>query len=399
MSEMLDRSEQEVILVVDDMPDNLELMSELLLQHYRVKVANNGAQALRIAAAAPQPDLILLDVMMPALDGYEVCRRLKAEPATRNIPVVFLTARSEVADEQHGFDLGANDYITKPISPPILLARVRAQLQLKAAADYLRDKSEYLELEVKRRTREIQNLHDATLEAMAHLADTRDNPCGHHLTRIELFIRVLAGALARQVPALTAELNEEHIALLGKSALLHDIGKLSIPDRILLNPAALAGADLELMRSHTRAGRDAIERAERRLGGSASYLTLAKEIAYSHHERWDGSGYPEGLRGAQIPLSARLMALADCYDELTSRHPYRASLGPAEAVAQIGAASGTHFDPQVVLAFLEVAGTFALIAERHADNAAALGGGLQRLEESLAESIELTPPPTLFHQR
>ncbi|UVE18368.1 two-component system response regulator [Pseudomonas sp. LS44] len=392
MSDMLDRPEQEVILVVDDVPDNLELMSELLLNYYRVKVANSGANALRIAELHPQPDLVLLDVMMPGMDGYEVCRRLKANPATQDIPVIFLTARSELADEQHGFDLGASDYITKPISPPILLARVRAQLQLKAAADYLRDKSEYLELEVRRRTRELQNLHDATLEAMAQLADTRDNPCGQHLTRIELYMRVLAAALARQVPALTEAFSEEYIGLLGKSALLHDIGKLAIPDRILLSPAPLAGADLELMHSHTRAGRDAIERAERKLGGSASYLTLAKEIAYSHHERWDGGGFPEGLRGEQIPLAARLMALADCYDELTSRHPYRPSLSADEATAQVSAASGTHFDPQVVLAFLEVAATFALIAERHADNAAARDSGLQRLEESLAESIELTSP-------
>ena len=158
MVEMLDRPEQELILVVDDNPDNLQLISELLLDRYRLKVAGNGAKALRIAQGSPRPDLILLDIMMPEMDGYEVCRRLKAEPQTRDIPLIFLTAKSEVAAEQRGFDLGAADYITKPISPPILLARVRAQLQLKAATDYLRDKSEYLELEVKRRTRDIQRL-------------------------------------------------------------------------------------------------------------------------------------------------------------------------------------------------------------------------------------------------
>ncbi|MBM7062842.1 two-component system response regulator [Pseudomonas sp. UL073] len=395
MHSILDRGEQEIILLVDDMPDNLELLSDLLLDRYRVRAASSGAKALSIAASQPQPDLILLDVMMPELDGYEVCRQLKANPVTRNIPVIFLTARSEMADEQHGFDLGAADYITKPISPPILLARVRAQLQLKAATDYLRDKSEYLELEVKRRTREIQRLHDATLETMAQLADTRDNPCGQHLLRIELYMRVLAAALARQVPALSEMFNEEHIRMLGKSALLHDIGKLTIPDRILLNPAPLSEADQALMRTHPIAGRDAIERAERRLGGAVSYLTLAKEIAYCHHERWDGSGYPQGLRGEQIPLSARLMAVADCYDELTSRHPYRPQYTPDEAVAQISAASGTHFDPQVVLAFLEVAERFAAIAGRYADNAEALGVGLERLEASLAENIELSEPPGL----
>lgn len=393
MNSILDRSEQEIVLVVDDLPDNLELLSDLLLDRYRVRAASSGAKALAIARSAPQPDLILLDVMMPELDGYEVCRQLKADPATRNIPVIFLTARGEMAEEQRGFDLGAADYITKPISPPLLLARVRAQLQLKAATDYLRDKSEYLELEVKRRTREIQRLHDATIETMAQLADTRDNPCGQHLVRVELFMRLLASALARQVPALAELIDEEYVRLLGKSALLHDIGKLTIPDRILLSPAPLDEADVEILRRYPIASRDAIERAERRLGGSASYLTLAKQIAYSHHERWDGGGYPQGLRGEQIPLPARLMALANHYDELTSRHPYRSQFSHAEAVAQISAASGTQFDPQVVLAFLEVAERFALVAERHADNDAALGVGLERLETSLAENIELSAPP------
>ncbi|PAU65137.1 two-component system response regulator [Pseudomonas sp. PIC25] len=392
MDTMLDRPDQELILVVDDTPANLDRISGLLLDRYRVKVAGSGEKALHLAAASPQPDLILLDVMMPDMDGYEVCRRLKADPVTAAIPVIFLTAMNQEDDEQHGLDLGAQDYLTKPVSAPILLARVRAQLQLKAAADYLRDKSEYLELEVRRRTREIQALHDALIESMAILADTRDNPDGKHLVRIELYMQALAGALARQVPGLRDELSDERIALLAKSAQLHDIGKLAIPDRLLLSPAPLEGEDLALMQSHTRAGRDALDRAERKLGTETSFLTYAKEIAYCHHERWDGSGYPQGLRGEQIPLSARLLALADYYDELTSRHPYRQSLSSDEAETRIGAASGSHFDPQVVLAFLEVAPQFAEIARTHADSDEAISQELQRMEDSLAENIELSPP-------
>jgi putative two-component system response regulator len=393
MVEMLDRPEQEMILVVDDTPDNLQLISELLIDRYRVKVANNGAKALRIAQGSPAPDLILLDIMMPEMDGYEVCRRLKADPQTCDIPLIFLTAKSEVADEQLGFDLGAADYITKPISPPIVLARVKAQLQLKAATDYLRDKSEYLELEVKRRTRDIQKLQDVTIEAMASLALMRDNPRSRHLQRIERYMTCLAKALARQQPALSGELDAERIAQLGRSAMLHVLGRLTLPDRVLLSHGEPNEADLRLLQEGVTAGRDALERAERKLGGSAGFLCDAKDIVYGQHERWDGKGYPQGLHGEQIPLSARLMALIGHFEELTCQHPYLPRISPAQAVTQIGAASGTRFDPMVVLAFVEATPQFIRIAESLADDAAAVGLELQRLEDSLAESIELTLPP------
>ena len=393
MVEMLDRPEQELILVVDDNPDNLQLISELLLDRYRLKVAGNGAKALRIAQGSPRPDLILLDIMMPEMDGYEVCRRLKAEPQTRDIPLIFLTAKSEVAAEQRGFDLGAVDYSTKPISPPILLARVRAQLQLKAATDYLRDKSEYLELEVKRRTRDIQRLQDVTIEAMASLALMRDNPRSRHLQRIERYMTCLATALARQQPALSGELNEERIAQLGRSAMLHVLGRLTLPDRVLLTHGEPEQSDLRLLQEGVMAGRDALERAERKLGGNAGFLSDAKDIVYGLHERWDGKGYPQGLYGEQIPLSARLMALIIHFEELTCAHPYLPRISAAQAVTQVGAASGTRFDPLVVLAFVEATAEFIHIAESMADDAAAVGMELQRLEDSLAESIELTLPP------
>ncbi|SDH67382.1 response regulator [Pseudomonas panipatensis] len=392
MDSMLDRPEQEVILVVDDQPDNLMLMSELLMGHYQVRVASSGAKALRLAQSEPPPDLVLLDVMMPDMDGYEVCRQLKQDPRTHDIPVIFLTGLVNPKDEQHGLDLGAVDYITKPISPPVTLARIRAQLNLKANADFLRDKNEYLALEVHRRTRQLQAVQDATLEAMATLCDLRDNPHSQHLLRIELYMRLLAGALAQRQGA-GGELSVESIELLARSAQLHDIGKVAVPDRVLLNPGQLDEADSLLMQSHTKVGRDALAAAEQRLGAPAEFLRYAKEIAYSHHERWDGSGYPEGLRGEQIPLSARLLALIDSYDELTSQHPYHSPLAPAEAALRILAGSGSYFDPQVAEAFSEVADGFANIATRYADGEEALGSELQRMADALGETIELTPTP------
>jgi putative two-component system response regulator len=180
------------ILVVDDTPDNLSLMRELLKGDYQVQLANGGERALKLAALSPHPDLILLDIMMPGIDGYEVCQRLKADPATRNIPVVFLTAKTEVEDEKKGLEIGAVDYITKPISPPIVLARVKIHLALKAQADFLRDKNDFLEVEVNKRTREVVAIQDVTILAMASLAETRDSDTGNHIRRTQFYVKALA---------------------------------------------------------------------------------------------------------------------------------------------------------------------------------------------------------------
>ncbi|WP_371233159.1 HD domain-containing phosphohydrolase [Pseudomonas sp. QE6] len=391
MDSMLDRPEQELILVVDDQPDNLMLMSELLMDRYQVRVASSGAKALRLVQSDPRPDLVLLDIMMPEMDGYEVCRQLKADPATRDIPVIFLTGMVNASDEQKGLDLGAVDYITKPISPPVTLARIRAHLNLKANADFLRDKSEYLELEVRRRARELQAIQDATLEAMATLCDLRDNAHSQHLVRIEHYMRLLGSTLALR-NEFSNELSVENIELLARSAQLHDIGKVAVPDRILHHPGQLDEADQAIMQSHTTVGRDALAAAERKLGYPADFLRYAKEIAHSHHERWDGGGYPEGLSGERIPMAARMLTLIDCYDEMTSRHAYRTSLGPDEAAARIKAGAGSQFDPRMVEAFSEAAEGFASIALRYADSDEALGLELLRLEDAVIENIELTPP-------
>lgn len=355
-----------VVLVIDDTPDNLTLMSELLKDRYRVKVANHGERGLRIAASGQPPDLILLDVMMPGIDGYEVCRRLKAEPATRDIPVIFLTARHEIEDETLGLALGAVDYIAKPICPPILLARVATQLQLKASADFLRDKAAYLEAEVGRRTRDVQALQDVTIFTMASLAETRDNETGYHIRRTQHYVRALA--LRLRACSLHAEvLDDAYIELLFKSAPLHDIGKVGIPDRILLKPGRLEPDEFEIMKTHTTLGRDAIVAAERQLGMSVDFLACAKEIAYGHQEKWDGSGYPLGLAGEDIPLSARLMALADVYDALISRRVYKPAMSHEEAAAIIVAGRGRHFDPDLVDAFVAIQDEFRAIAARYVD--------------------------------
>jgi putative two-component system response regulator len=241
--------EPATILVVDDTPANLSLMTGLLRDDYKVKAAIDGEKALRIAQASPPPDLILLDIMMPGMDGYEVCRRLKADPATRDIPVIFLTAKSGVEDEKMGLDLGAVDYITKPISPPIVMARVRNHLVLKASADFLRDKADYLEHEVGKRTAEVIAIQDVTILAMASLAETRDSDTGNHIRRTQHYVKALALKL-REQPRLAALLDDRYILMLFKSAPLHDIGKVGIPDRILLKPGKLTPEEFELMKTH-----------------------------------------------------------------------------------------------------------------------------------------------------
>jgi len=358
--------EKPTILVVDDTPDNLTLMTALLKDNYRVKVAHNGERALRLVQGSDPPALVLLDIMMPGMDGYEVCRRLKADPLTESIPVIFLTARSEAEDESRGLSVGAVDYIVKPISPPVVMARIRTQLMLKSASDFLRGKSDLLESEVARRTAEIQDLQDAMVLSMASLAETRDNETGNHLRRTQHYVKRLAQQL-RLNPRFADELNDRCIDLLFKSAPLHDIGKVGIPDSILLKPSRLDPAEFEIMKTHTTLGRDAIVHAEQALGHEVPFLRFAKEIALSHQEKWDGSGYPEALVGEAIPLSARLMALADVYDALISKRVYKPAFTHEDSVRMILEGSGTHFDPNVAQAFQAVQEDFRQIAARYRD--------------------------------
>jgi putative two-component system response regulator len=355
------------VLVVDDTPDNLMLIADLLRNRYRVKAANSGEKALRLLQGDALPDLILLDIMMPGLSGYDVAKQLKRAPRTRNIPIIFLTAMAAAEDEIRGLGLGAADYITKPIIPPVLLARVETQIKVKAAADFLRDQNDFLEQEVQRRTREVTAIQDVTIHAMASLAETRDNETGNHIRRTQHYVKLMA-ELLREHPRFGHFLDEETIKLLFKSAPLHDIGKIGIPDRILLKPGRYTAEEFEIMKTHTTLGRDAIQHAEDQLGITVDFLQLAKEIAYSHQEKWDGSGYPQGLAGDDIPISARLMALADVYDALISRRVYKPGMPHAQAVEIIREGRGAHFDPDICDAFLAHSERFLAIAAQFADS-------------------------------
>ena len=251
----------DTVLVIDDSPEILGIVNELLRSDYRLKAANGGEKGLRLAAAEPKPDIILLDIMMPDLSGHEVCRRLKADRATRDIPVIFLTAMSNEADEESGFALGAVDYIAKPISGPILRSRVKTQLSVKRSADFIKDKNVFLVGEISKRGKELEFIQDVTILALASLAETRDNETGNHLRRTQHYVRALAERLQRH-PHFSLALTRTNIEIITKSAPLHDIGKVGIPDHILLKPGKLTAEEFDVMKTHTTLGREAIEKAE-----------------------------------------------------------------------------------------------------------------------------------------
>ena len=354
------------ILVVDDAPDNLSLIFGLLKDLYAVKGASNGDRALKIVRGDTPPDLVLLYIMMPGLSGYDVCQELKSDPATRDIPIIFLTAMSEVDDEKKGLELGAVDYITKPVSPPIVLARIKTHLENKAARDFLKDQNIYLEDEVSKRTLEVMAIQNVTIHALASLAETRDNETGNHIRRTQQYVRILAEKLKTH-PRFSKYLTDRQIDILYKSAPLHDIGKVGIRDLILLKPGRFEPTEFEIMKTHTTLGKEAIEHAEAELGMEVGFLFCAKEICANHHEKWDGSGYPQGLSGDSIPISARLMAVADVYDALISRRIYKESLSHEESAAIILSRRGSHFDPDITDAFAAIADELKTIAERFDD--------------------------------
>ncbi len=354
------------ILIVDDVPENLSVLGELLQPTYRVRAANSGARALQIANSPPPPDLILLDVMMPGMDGYQVLRELRDNATTRDIPVIFVTAMDGTDDEEKGLDLGAVDYITKPIRPAIVLARVRAQLELKRARDILSDHNAYLEQEVARRMAENQLIQEVSIHALAHLAETRDPETGNHLRRTQEYVRTLARGLKHH-PRFSHYLDERTIGQLAQSAPLHDIGKVGIPDHILLKPGKLTPEEWAIMKTHAEIGAEAIAQAIADSARPVEFLQIAQEIARGHHEKWDGSGYPRGLAGDGIPISARLMALADVFDALICARVYKPPMPYEEAYSIIVSGSGTHFDPDVVDAFIREFDTFKRIADNYAE--------------------------------
>lgn len=354
------------VLVVDDTPANLNLLTQLLGKDYQVLVAVSGAKALELAWRRP-PDIVLLDVMMPGMDGWEVCRQLKADARTREVPVIFLTALDSAADETRGFALGAADFVSKPFTPATLRARLKSQLELKAWRDALRDRNRWLQDELDERLEEVERLRDTTLFVMVSLAEFRDATTGNHIRRTQEYMRVLVDWLhdnGHLAPEFDAAEREAMI----RAAPLHDIGKIAIPDAVLLKPGPLTAEEWEVMKTHTHHGAELLQRAVDRLGTRAGpLLRHGIAIAGCHHEKWDGSGYPAGLAGEAIPLSARLMAVADVYDALLSRRPYKEPFTHEQALAWMEEGAGHHFDPLLVQGLFALQGPLQAVAQQWAD--------------------------------
>ena len=348
---------QAIVLAIDDTEVNLELITAILGDELHVLTANDGEHGLELARTA-NPDLILLDVMMPGMSGYDVCTELKKQAHTKMIPVIFITALSSEMNESQGFELGAVDYITKPFKSAIVKNRIRTHLELKRHRDHLEEL-------VQERTRELVLTQEVVFESLATLAEYRDPETGGHIHRTQRYIRVLAEKL-RLNSRFQIFLDDKAVDLLYKSAPLHDIGKVGVPDRILLKPGKLTEEEFEEMKKHTVYGRDAILTAERKMGTS-SFLQIAAQIAYSHHEKWDGSGYPEALRGNDIPIVGRLMAIVDVYDALISKRVYKPPFPHEKAVSMICEQRGRHFDPDVIDAFMALETDFHDIAVKFAD--------------------------------
>ena len=367
------RDDQDSILMVDDNPTNLQVLQATLEgRGYRLLAARDGARALVVTAKA-EPDLILLDIMMPEMDGFEVCRRLKADPATFEIPVIFLSALEETANKVKGLALGAVDYITKPFQPEEVLARVETHLnlrclqqQLDQANSELTELNQNLEKKVEERTQEVLRSHYAIIFAMAKMTEARDDDTGKHLERICKYVEVLARELAKTDGTIT----EQWIRTVVKTAALHDIGKVGIPDGILLKKGRLTTEEREIMETHPAIGGDTLLELREEMGGGGPFLSQAIEITLGHHEKWDGTGYPFGIKGEAIALSARLVAVADVYDALVSKRVYKPGLSHEEARRLIQEEAGQHFDPRVVEAFMARQDDFVRIADTMRDEAA-----------------------------
>ena len=319
------------ILVVDDTPGNIDILSGILRKDYKVKAALNGMKALEIASQEPRPDIILLDIMMPDMDGYQVCEALKSNPFTSNIPVIFITAKNEEKDEEHGLKLGAVDYITKPISPAIVLARVKTHLALYNQNLALEDK-------VRQRTEELQHTRLEIIERLGRASEFKDNETGLHVIRMSHYSRIIAAQM---------DFDEEWVDLIFHAAPMHDVGKIGIPEAILCKPGALNDDEWIMMKRHPSIGADIIGEHDDKL------LQTAREIALTHHEKWDGSGYPNGLKEGDIPLSGRIIAVADVFDALTTKRPYKEAWPLEKALDLIKDSSGSHFDPNIVDKFIE----------------------------------------------
>ena len=355
------------VLILNAWVPNLVLASSRLLTICDAAWACDETHLMELAGRENKPDLILLDTSEGGCDGLTVCTALKSNLNTSNIPVIFFGGPGSDVEKIHAYEVGAIDYIQQPVNVDLFFAKLKVQLRHKSNTDFVEMINDQLEIVVARRTEEILAVQDATILAMTSLAQTRDSETGSHIRRTQHYVLALSGKLQRH-PRFSGFLTEHNINLLFKSSPLHDIGKVGIPDRILLKPGRFDAAEMEIMKTHTTLGRDAIEQVENMMGCKLEFLTMAKEIAYCHQEKWDGSGYPQGLIGDAIPISARLMALADVYDAIISRRIYKEGMSHETAVDIILTGKGKHFDPDIVDAFVSIIDQFKDIAERFADS-------------------------------
>jgi len=319
------------ILVVDDAPENIDVLVGILKPSYQLKVARDGEMAIKIANIQPRPDLILLDIMMPGIDGYETCKRLKLDIATRDIPIIFITAKISVEDEARGLSLGAVDYIAKPVNPAIVMQRVKTHLALS-------DQKRELYQKVKMQTQELINTRYNIIQKLGRAAEFKDNETGNHVQRMSKYARILA---------LACGMESETADLLMNAAPMHDIGKIGVPDHILKKSGKLNEEEWLIMKEHAAFGAEILDEENPSL-----LLETAKTVAMTHHEKWDGTGYPNGLKAEAIPLEGRIIAIADVFDALTSKRPYKPAWTIERAIALIKSESGKHFDPQLVEYFI-----------------------------------------------
>lgn len=342
-------------MIVDDLPDNLHLLRELLdPELYRVLAFTKADRALR-SAERNIPDLVLLDITMPEMDGFEVCRRLKEHPQLRDIPVLFISAISDPQEKVKAFSCGGRDFITKPFHAEEVRSRVETHLELHTLKREIEHHNDKLQKQVQLKAAEISESQIATIIALSELAESRDDETGHHIERTRLLCRNIAGQM-QAVPAYRNTIDNTFVRNLYQAASLHDIGKVGIPDSILRKPGKLTDEEFSIMKTHTVIGSDTLGAATASYDGNA-FLNMGKLVARSHHERYDGRGYPDRLSGEDIPLPARIMAVADVYDALRSERPYKHAFSHEYSVEIIRNGRGTQFDPGVVDTFLEIEST------------------------------------------
>lgn len=344
------------IVIVDDVPENLDVLQQMLQDRgHRILLFTSADPALKAASRNP-PDLFLLDINMPGMDGFEMCRRLKADPRLSDIPVLFISGLSDTENKVKAFSIGGVDYVTKPFQIEEVHARVEAHLHIRWMRQELERHSLYLEDLVAEKVREISESQLATIGALANLAESRDDDTGKHIERTRFYCRLVAETLAER-SRYAKDIDEAFIRHIFYAAPLHDIGKVAIPDNILLKPGKLSFDEFEVMKTHAVIGERTLRTAYD-LYPRNRFLAMGIEITRSHHEKWDGSGYPDGLKGEAIPLSARIMAVADVYDALRSRRPYKEPFTHVASCAIIRDGAGKHFDPVLIEAFEEVVSKF-----------------------------------------